>query len=354
MRVELKRTQILEDLAREIETTPVLVLTAPRGGGKSHLLSRLYRNIRARGIPSALVQLEPVSASPEILDAELERLAGPLLGPSNGTSLPSFESVQRRLAERPAGSLLFLDDVTEIRTFSYFPGVVEPLRHFLSAIERGGRAVLTTRFSHWIAKYFPDLPLRSIPRVSSAELAEAAVREPELVARASGGILVHALSLAETLEAGAFSVEAALIRELSPGGRIEAECRATLSELLHRARGYGSCKMVLHVLRDEEDLKLTEIARRVERTAGTTRDYLRWLEEVDLIHVRDRRYRFVDPLVRLWMRVYGVGTPPTADDLRAEVVGYLDSLSTGGPQAIEEREEPAFTLPAPPVDDFID
>jgi hypothetical protein len=354
MRVELQRTELLEDLAREIDSNPLLVLTAPRGGGKSHLLSRLHADARSRGVPSALVQLEPVSGSPEILDSELERLAGSVLRPRDGTSVPSFESVLRRLAERPAGSLLFLDDVTEIRTFSYFPGVVEPLKHFLDAIERGGRAVLTTRFSHWLSKYFPAMRIRSIPRVSSKELAEARAREPELIARASGGILVHALSLAETLAGGAPSVEAALIRELSPGGRIEAECRATLSELLHRARGYGACKMVLHVLRDEEDLKLTEIARRVDRTAGTTRDYLRWLEEVDLIHVRDRRYRFVDPLVRLWMRIHGVGTPPTADDVRAEVLSYLHALSPDGLEAVEEKEVPAYTLPAPAAEDFID
>ena len=153
---------------------------------------------------------------------------------------------------------------------------------------------------------------------------------------------------------GSDDVVSALAASMAAGGRIAHHCNFCYELRLHRARGYGSCKMVLHVLRDEEDLKLTEIARRVDRTAGTTRDYLRWLEEVDLIHVRERRYRFVDPLVRLWMRVYGVGTPPTPDDLRAGVAGYLDSLAAGAPPVVEEREEPAFTLPARPADDFID
>jgi hypothetical protein len=202
-----------------------------------------------------------------------------------------------------------------------------------------------------MARRFPELPLRSIPSVSSSELAEAGASEAELIASASAGITVHAVSLAESLEDGAASIESALARELSPGGRIEAECRATLSELLHRARGYGACKTVLHVLSDEEGLKLTEVARRVDRTAGSTRDYLRWLEEVDLIVVRDRRFYFVDPVLRVWMRIYSRGMPPGEDDIRREVFAYLEGLA---PHPLAADREPAFTLPAREREEFID
>jgi len=353
MRFELPRIRVLEAIGRELESTPVLLLTAPRGGGKSHLLKRLFDEGRSRGAPCALVQLEPVSGSPEILDCELARLAGPILGPVAASGTPAFDSVLRRLSQRRADATLFLDDVTEIRTLSYYPGVAEPLDKFLAAVESGGRAVLTSRFSYWMGKRFPELPLRAIPRVSSAELAEAGASESELIASASAGITVHAVSLAESLEEGADSIESAVVRELSPGGRIEAECRATLSELLHRARGYGACKTVLYVLSDEEGLKLTEVARRVDRTAGSTRDYLRWLEEVDLIVARNRRFYFVDPVLRVWTKIYSRGTPPSEDDIRREVEGYLEGL-TPFPMAPAEDKEPAFTLPAPRREDFID
>ncbi len=351
MRIELPRTRVLEAIARELESTPVLLLTAPRGGGKSHLLKRLFDEGRSPAASSALVQLEPVSGSPETLDSELARLAGPILGRVAASGTPAFDSLLRRLSQRRMDSTLFLDDVTEIRTLSYYPGVEEPLDKFLAAVESGGRAVLTSRFSYWMGKRFPELPLRSIPRVSSAELAEAGASEAELIASASAGITVHAVSLAESLEDGADSIESALARELSPGGRIEAECRATLSELLHRARGYGACKTVLYVLSEEEGLKLTEVARRVDRTAGSTRDYLRWLEEVDLIAAREKRYYFVDPLLRLWTRIYARGTPPGEEDIRREVEGYLEGLA---PVPASEDREPAFALPAREREDFID
>jgi hypothetical protein len=202
-----------------------------------------------------------------------------------------------------------------------------------------------------MGRQFPELALRPIPRVSSPELAEAGASEAELIATASAGLAVHAVALAESLEDGAPSVESALTRELSPGGRIEAECRATLSELLHRARGYGACKTVLYVLSDEEGLKLTEVARRVDRTPGSTRDYLRWLEEVDLIASREKRYYFVDPLLRLWTRIYARGVPPGDEDVRREVSGYFGALA---PLPPIEVAQPAFRFPARERDDFID
>jgi hypothetical protein len=145
------------------------------------------------------------------------------------------------------------------------------------------------------------------------------------------------------------SIEDALVSELSRGGRIEAECRATLAELLHRARGYGACKSVLRVLAEEEDLKLTAVARRLDRTAGSTRDYLRWLEEVDLIVAREKRFSFVDPLLRLWMRIYARGAPPSEHDARNEVRAYLAREAPTGPEP-----EPEFTLPPLPRSDFVE
>jgi hypothetical protein len=80
---------------------------------------------------------------------------------------------------------------------------------------------------------------------------------------------------------------------------------------------------------------------------------LRWLEEVDLIVVRDRRFYFVDPVLRVWMRIYSRGMPPGEDDIRREVFAYLEGL-TPFPTAVAEDREPAFTLPAREREEFID
>ena len=64
-----------------------------------------------------------------------------------------------------------------------------------------------------------------------------------------------------------------------------ARCSFCYELRLHRARGYGALKAILEILADEEGLTLTEISQRLQRTPGSTKDYLSWLEDVDLVVV---------------------------------------------------------------------
>ena len=95
----------------------------------------------------------------------------------------------------------------------------------------------------------------------------------------------------------------ALAALLAPDGALHARCRFSYEMRLHRARGYGALKAVLGILAEEEPLTLTEIAGRVQRTPGSTRDYLGWLEDVDLVRAQRKRYAFADPLLRVWVRL---------------------------------------------------
>ena len=77
------------------------------------------------------------------------------------------------------------------------------------------------------------------------------------------------------------------------------------------------------MLAQEEPLTLTEIALRLHRTPGSTKDYLSWLEDVDLITSRQKRYSFTDPLMRLWVRLHGRPAPPSDEDIAREVHAYV-------------------------------
>ena len=70
---------------------------------------------------------------------------------------------------------------------------------------------------------------------------------------------------------------------------------------------------------------MTEVAHRLGRTPGATRDYLSWLEDVDLIEGRRKRYGFADPLLRLWVRLHAGTAPPSEDDLARGVREYAAS-----------------------------
>ena len=70
-------------------------------------------------------------------------------------------------------------------------------------------------------------------------------------------------------------------------------------------------------------MTLTEIAVRLRRTPGSTKDYLSWLEDVDLIASRQKRYSFTDALLRVWVRLHGRSFPPSDEDVAREVHTYV-------------------------------
>jgi hypothetical protein len=128
--------------------------------------------------------------------------------------------------------------------------------------------------------------------------------------------------LAAMRQQGGSDAISALAAVLAPEGRLARACGFCYELRLHRARGYGALKAILEILADEEGLTLTEISHRLQRTPGSTKDYLSWLEDVDLVTARQKRYSFTDPLLRLWVRLHCRATAPTEDDLAREIHGY--------------------------------
>ena len=92
--------------------------------------------------------------------------------------------------------------------------------------------------------------------------------------------------------------------------------------------------------RDEEGQTLTEISHRMQRTPGSTKDYLSWLEDVDLVASTRKRYSFCDALLRLWVRLHCRGAAPAPEDLAREVHRYA------APRLPPEQPEPALAMAA--------
>ena len=143
----------------------------------------------------------------------------------------------------------------------------------------------------------------------------------------SDGRPAYARLIAETaaaMDARGATIRSARSRRCSrPAARSSNACRFCYELRLHRARGYGALKAILDVLAEEEPLTLTEIALRLRRTPGSTKDYLSWLEDVDLIVSRQKRYSFADPMLRLWVRLHCRPTPPAEEDIAREVHAYV-------------------------------
>jgi hypothetical protein len=234
-----------------------------------------------------------------------------------------------------------LDEVLELRTFESFPGLRHVLRELLQSLsESGNRFVLTSRYVARAHRLLRDGSARfeviHLPALSPTEVAgmlppmgDAAVEDREFLSRTIQALAdgrasyVHAISEA-TAGAGARGGDpiSALTALLTSDGALSAWCAYRYELRLHRARGYGALKAILEILADEEPLTLTEIAQRLQRTPGSTKDYLSWLEDVDLVVARHKRYSFADPLLRVWVRLHCRPVPPGVDEVAREVQNY--------------------------------
>src|SRR6202040_2447604 len=141
----------------------------------------------------------------------------------------------------------------------------------------------------------------------------------------------------------------ALAALLAPDGRLSRQCGFCYELRLHRARGYGALKAILEILAEEEGLTLTEISQRLQRTPGSTKDYLSWLEDVDLVTARQKRYTFTDPLLRLWVRLHCRASAPTDDDLAREIHRYALPRLPPQTEPPPPQAEPVFAMAGGPA-----
>ncbi|OFW36427.1 MAG: hypothetical protein A3J29_12760 [Acidobacteria bacterium RIFCSPLOWO2_12_FULL_67_14b] len=244
----------------------------------------------------------------------------------------------RAAGDRPA-TFLF-DEALELRTFESFPGLRHVLRETLHAMtESGNRFVLTSRYVARTHRLLRDGHARfeviHLPALSAAEVTAMlpsmgnTPEDREYLGRAiqvladGRAAYVHALGEATSAMSGRGGDPISALTALLTGeGALASWCGHRYELRLHKARGYGALKAILEILADDEPLTLTEVAQRLHRTPGSTKDYLSWLEDVDLIVSRQKRYSFADPLTRLWVRLHCRPEPPSVDEVAREVQAY--------------------------------
>jgi hypothetical protein len=351
------------------------------GSGRTSLLLRL-RDLIGRN-QAQYIDTERIATTPERFLKAI-RTASPFPGlsyaHSNGATASARDAFDAALAfldtARAPGTTpatFLVDEFLELRTFESFPGLRSVLRDLLSALaSSGNRFVLTTRYVARAHRLLRDVPSQfeiiHVAPLTAAEIratlsgvhADETTTEPpemeaardrardelaRIVQALSDGRPAYARAIADTaismVAHGTADPVSALAALLAPGGQLTQACRFCYELRLHRARGYGALKAILEVLSEEEPLTLTEIALRLHRTPGSTKDYLSWLEDVDLIASQQKRYSFTDPMLRLWVRLHCHAVPPTEDDVARELLAYV--------QARLPRAEPALALAGSPA-----
>ena len=84
-------------------------------------------------------------------------------------------------------------------------------------------------------------------------------------------------------------------------------CLDSLNYHLGRTRGQVLSKIILKVIASEKELRLSDIARKIYRSAPVTKSLLERLISADIIYRKDSRFYFHDPILKIWMRLTAMG-----------------------------------------------
>ncbi|MEO5761344.1 MAG: hypothetical protein ABIR28_03440 [Vicinamibacteria bacterium] len=355
-----KRLDFVHTLAEEAAAGRKRLLLAPLGAGKTHTLLQVQAALEGANVPFVFVDLFMAASTPERFLAILAEAVLPFMA-GDADAIQSFarECVDDRhnassgllrlfdllATHRPSRPFVWLvDEVTEIRSLAYFPDLGQIETSFIKALTAGRGAVLASSYLGLAVDLFPDVEAVSLPGLSPADFSD------DLSFRADGpgaGLAIvltrgHAATLRLLMSdlQESRDLGRSLTRLLSPGAMLELLCRRHYEILLMRSRGYAVCKRAAEVVATNRGQRLTDLFPLIGRTAGASRQYLRWLVEVGLLTQVRKRYDFADPVLGLWASVYlGRALHPTDAALEAAVRSALDGIrSPSGttPHAVAE------------------
>jgi hypothetical protein len=345
------RSTLTRRVVAALDASPsrIPVLLGGCGSGRTTLLHQLRDRIGRT--MSQYINVERAATTPErFLRAVIATSPFPVGDAAPSGARMAFESTLA-LFNRTGGSgsepaTFLLDEFLELRTFESFPGLRRVLHDLVNDLSASSnRFVLTSRYTFRTLRLLRDRSARfeviHMPSLTAEDTLDIIgpvegssaphdAHEAEYVARTvqtlADGRPAYVRALADELAAmrehGGSDAISALAALLAPDGRLSRQCSFSYELRLHRARGYGALKAILEILAEEEGLTLTEISQRLQRTPGSTKDYLSWLEDVDLVTARQKRYTFTDPLLRLWVRLHCRAAAPTEDDMAREIHRY--------------------------------
>jgi len=365
------RSSLTRRIVAALDATPtrIPVLLGGCGSGRTTLLHLIRERI---GRTTAQhIDVERTATTPErFLRAVVSTSAfAPVGEPPGPGARAAFDATLAFFTGARAGgsepATFLLDEFLELRTFESFPGLRRALHDLIDGLAASpNRFVLTSRYTARALRLLRDRSSRfeivHIPPVAVDETIEmlglTAARptvdphDAEYTARTvqslGDGRASYVRAIAEELQRagerggpGGADTISALVALLGTDGRLSHQCNFSYELRLHRARGYGALKAILEILAEEEGLTLTEISQRLQRTPGSTKDYLSWLEDVDLVNSRQKRYSFADPLLRVWVRLHCRANAPTDDDVVREVHRYALPR-------LPQQPEPALVMAA--------
>lgn len=250
--------------------------------------------------------------------------------------------------------LLFLDEFQEIGNLTNFDQTKNILKLMRGIKDRSDNVTYCISGSivsemEWITRdnnsplfnQFTHIPIRPYSRDESRELICKFMpgldnRYIGLLHHLSSGYPFHLVQLlrktllfTERGESPSESlVKRAFISEvLSPNGLIHSYCAYVYNVSLHRARGYGVLKSLLDTIAvAHEPMSQSDLARRLKMTQGAVRINLKELQAIGLLSERDRKYYYIDPVLRYWVSYAQNGVEVSDFPKEKDLISIIEEL----------------------------
>lgn len=161
-----------------------------------------------------------------------------------------------------------------------------------------------------LLKKFECYEIKNLEKSECAQLIEGVIGKNEKISEEifslSKGHPLIAILISKKYNEIKNAKKAFLIELLQKNNSIYDYCNESLDYYYHRARGQTLLKVILKVIANEE-LRLSEIAKRIYRSAPVTKSILERLMDVDVIYKKENKFYFSDNVLRLWLKLTSHG-----------------------------------------------
>ncbi|MBI3034705.1 hypothetical protein HYY71_00135 [Candidatus Woesearchaeota archaeon] len=209
--------------------------------------------------------------------------------------------------------LIALDNFENLLDLNNFAQIKDVLSIINFEAENVNYVVTSSAIKESLAllKKFECYEIKNLDKNEAEELIKTIIEKAdqktidEIYALSSGHPLITAIISRKYNETKDVK-KAFLIELLQKNNSIYNYCNDSISYYYNRARGQTLLKTILKVVANEE-LRLSEIAKRIYRSAPVTKSILERLMEVDIIHKRGNKFYFYDNVLRLWLKLTSQG-----------------------------------------------
>ncbi|MBI2542288.1 hypothetical protein HYV80_06270 [Candidatus Woesearchaeota archaeon] len=201
------------------------------------------------------------------------------------------------------------ENLFDLNNFSQIKDILSII-NFDSSFVKYIAASSSVRQSLHLLKKFECFEIKNLEKKEAFELIESIIGKNEkagneIFALSNGHPLVTILISKKYNEVKDVK-KAFLIELLQKNNSIYDYCSDSFDFYYNRARGQTLLKTILRAVANEE-LRLSEIAKRIYRSAPVAKSILERLMEVDIIYKKDSKFYFADNVLRLWLKLTSHG-----------------------------------------------